>query len=530
MSQDLPNPWVFTIKDSGGSGLSGPPAATPEWHEYVHRVQTPGPLFESPAETRPISAEVEALPGGGSGQQGSILEGFAAATWVPAQYQERGVKWLASRTAAALFLPPGMGKTSISLAAKEMLSSMGYRSRTLVLAPLTVCLTTWMSEPAKWLQFQGLKVGLAHGPDKELILTDDYYDIVVLNYDGIAWAAPLLVKGHNFDILLCDEIRRLKNTNSKRYKTLKPLLPSFVFRWGLTGTPAANGLMDLFGQCYVLDMGQRLGKFITHFRLKYFHQVPWDQYRYYIHDDKATELVEKISDMAMYMDPKEWLSLPPLLNITLPVELPKDVMVRYKELEDDFLLKLDAGFVTAANAGVLSSKLRQFTGGGILSSPGEWHRVHTSKLNAIESLVDELAGEPLLVAYQFEHEYEMLRELFPSALYIKGGMTKNLMQETVEKWNSGTYPLLLIQPQAGSLGLNLQFGGAAICWFTQTYNLEDFIQQIARLLRRGQEKPVKNYMLIAKGTIDEVIAQVMVEKDATQNNVFENLKRLGAKV
>ena len=123
---------------------------------------------------------------------------------------------------------------------------MGYGSRMLVLAPLTVCLTTWQSEPQKWLQFQGLKIGLAHGPDKELILTDKYYDIVVLNYDGIAWAAPLLAQGHNFDILLCDEIRRLKNTNSKRYKTLKPLLPSFAFRWGLTGTPAANGLMDLF--------------------------------------------------------------------------------------------------------------------------------------------------------------------------------------------------------------------------------------------------------------------------------------------
>jgi len=288
--------------------------------------------------------------------------------------------------------------------------------------------------------------------------------------------------------------------------------------------------MDLFGQCYVLDLGIRFGRFITHFRLKYFHQKPWDQYRYYITDEKADELVAKISDMAMYMDPKEWLSLPPLLTINIPVKLDKEVMARYKSLEEDFILAINDGAVVASNAGVLSSKLRQFTGGAVNMGDGTWSDIHSTKLDALDTLVDELAGEPLLVAYQFEHEFERLKKLYPSALYIKGGMSKNLMQETVEKWNTGNEPILLVQPQAGSLGLNLQFGGSAICWFSQTYNLEDFIHQIARLLRRGQEKPVRNYMLIAKGTIDEVIAKVMIQKDATQNNVFESLKRLGAKV
>jgi len=152
-----------------------------------------------------------------------------------------------------------MGKTSISLAAISMVAQLlGKRVRTLVIAPLTVCLTTWQTEPAKWRQFSHLKVGLAHGPDKELVLQDDYYDVVVVNYDGIAWMAPLLAKGHNFTILLCDELTRLKHTTSKRFKTLKPLLSGFSFRWGLTGTPAANGLMDLFGQCYVLDGGLSL--------------------------------------------------------------------------------------------------------------------------------------------------------------------------------------------------------------------------------------------------------------------------------
>ena len=513
-----------TDKDSGGEGLSGSDAFDPSWWSHVPRVQKGGEVTATHTEVLAGGASEDESQGGGSGQHASI-QGFAAKPWVPAEYQERGVTWLASRPAGALFLPPGMGKTSISLAAKEMLSLMGYGSRMLVLAPLTVCLTTWLAEPQKWLQFQGLKVGLAHGPDKELILTDPYYDIVLLNYDGIAWAAPILARGHNFEVLLCDEIRRLKNTSSKRYKTLKPLLSTFTFRWGLTGTPAANGLMDLFGQCYVLDLGQRLGRYITHFRSKYFHQNPWDPYRYHITNEKAEELIDKIKDMAMYMDPNEWLELPPLLNIEILVEFDKETLAKYKELENDFILKLESGVDIAANAGVLTSKLRQFTGGAVYSSTGVYDVVHNIKLDRLASLVDELQGEPLLVAYSFEHEFERLIERFPEALYIKGGLSKTGIQNTVETWNLGETPIMLIQPQAGSLGLNLQFGGNAICWFSQTYNLEDYIQQIARLLRRGQEKPVRNYLLNVKGTIDEQIAKVMTLKDANQNMVFEYLKK-----
>lgn len=423
-----------------------------------------------------------------------------------------------------------MGKTSISLAATRLLEEqLNSRVRVLILAPLTVCLTTWQSEPQKWRQFSHLKVGLAHGSDKELILKDDFYDIVVLNYDGIAWAAPILARGHNFKVLLCDELTRLKHTTSKRFKTLKPLLPSFAFRWGLTGTPAANGLMDLFGQCYVLDLGARLGRYITHFRLKYFYQKPFDQYRWFIRDRETQELVGKISDMAMYLDPKDYLVLPPLIDVQLPVELDKTTMGRYKELEDDFILKLESGIVTAANAGVLTSKLRQFTGGAVYSSTGVYDVVHGEKVSRLESLVEELNGEPLMVAYQFEHEYERLIAAFPGALAIKGGLSKSKLQEVVEQWNTGNISILFVQPTAAALGLNLQFGGSAICWFSMTYNLEEYIQLIARLLRRGQTRSVMNYKLTVKGSIDELLVKIMGAKDATQNSVFEELKRLGVR-
>lgn len=516
---------MHTIEDTGYEGVPGPLTDRPPWSNDVVRIQAGGGDDETAPEGDPIEADTDGPQRAGSGQPDPLL-GFAAKAWTPHAYQERGVTWLASRTAGALFLPPGMGKSSISLAAKLFLSRMGFSSRMLLIAPLTVARTTWLAEPQKWLQFQGLKVGLAHGPDRALVLHDPYWDIVVLNYDGLAWAAPILARGHKFDILLCDEITKLKHTTSKRYKTLKPLLPTFKFRWGLTGTPVANGLLDLFGQMYVLDLGARLGKFITHYRMKYFFQNSWDQYRYQITREKSQELIEKIADIAMYIDPLEWLQLPPLMNVPLEVVLDGEVMKRYKFFEDEFILEMESGNVTAANAGVLTSKLRQFTGGAVYSSPGIWDVVHTTKLDRLKELVEEMAGEPLMVSYQFNHEYERLMKEFPDALAIKGGMTGKSLATIVETWNQGNTAILLVQPAAASLGLNLQFGGSAICWFTMTYNLEEFIQLIARLLRQGQTKPVRNYIITGKGTVDEAVAKVMIKKDAVQNDVFATLKRL----
>jgi len=469
---------------------------------------------------------------GGLSETVPDLSGFAAKPWVPKKYQERGMHWLLQLTelqvnaaaGAALFLPPGLGKTSTGLATILELKRLKIGHRTLVLAPLMVCRTTWMSEPQKWLQFQGLKVGLAHGPDKKLILNDPYYDIVVMNYDGIEWAVDELAKGHKFDILLCDELPRLKNINSKRFKKIKPILSSFKFRWGFTGTPAANGLTDLFGQVYVLDVGARLGRFITHFRLKYFHQKPFDQYRYYITPQKQAELTEKLKDLAMYVQPEEWLDLPPFLTIELPLDLPPAAMVRYKFLEAEFMLKMQDMVITVANAGVLTSKLRQFTGGAVYTSPGVWEDVDDAKLSRLDSLVEEMAGEPLMVAYQFDHELTRMLKRWPNMLFLKGGMSATAVNLTVEAWNSGEIPLMAVQPQTASLGLNLQFGGSAIAWFTMTYNLEDFIQLNKRLHRQGQKDAVRCYLLAAVGTLDRHVAKILANKDVVQEDLFATLK------
>lgn len=458
-----------------------------------------------------------------SGGVQADLSGFAAATWVPHDYQRRAVEWLATRPEGALFLPPGMGKTSCSLEAFNTLRNMGHVKRMLVLAPLKVCETTWQAEPQKWFQFQGLKVGFAHGPEKHLTLKDEYYDIVLLNYDGLEWASKLLKPGM-FDVLLCDEITRLKNSRSKRFAAIKPVLPVFKFRWGLTGTPAANGLLDLFGQVYVLDLGRRLSRFITHFRAKYFHQKPRDEYRWYITPEKSELLIHQISDLAMYLDPKEWLSLPELMHIPLPVQMPKEVRDQYEQLEDEFIIMLESGAVTAVNAGVLTAKLRQFTGGAVYYNFPEWQYLHDAKLDRLSELVEEMAGEPLIVAYMFDHELQRLQERFKNSVALRGGMTSAATKAVVEMWNSGDIPILFVQPTSAAYGLNLQFGGSAICWFTLTYNLEEYQQLIARLWRQGQVKHVRNYLLMMEGTIDARVAKVLIQKDIVQADLFNALR------
>ncbi|TXH51684.1 MAG: DEAD/DEAH box helicase [Desulfurellales bacterium] len=460
-------------------------------------------------------------------QGAAELAGFASSSWHPHAYQARGIDWLCN-CAAALFLPPGLGKTSITLAAFLKLRELGFAKRMLVLAPLKVCQTTWQAEPQKWAQFQGLRVGFAHGPKKMEVLMDPTLDIVCLNYDGIKWASlalqQLQIQGHGFEVVCFDELTYLKNTSSKRFKAMKPCLPLFKFRWGLTGTPAANGLMDLFGQVYCLDLGQRLGRFITHFRLKYFYQKPWDQFRYYITEEKQQELTAKLSDLAMYVKPEEWLELPEFLPIVREVVLPKELRTKYEYLEQEYLLKVEETVVTVANAGIMTSKLRQFTGGAIYDEVRNVLTLHTEKLENLEELVEELAGEPLMVAYQFDHERERLQARFKDALVLKGGMSEKATQEVVDKWNSGTERLLLVQPTSASRGLNLQFGGSAIAWYTMTYNLEEFIQLNARLYRQGQKNTVRCYLLSMKDTVDDQVAKVLAKKDVVQEDLFSALK------
>ena len=449
------------------------------------------------------------------------------AEWLPHAYQQRGIDWLVSRPEAALFFAPGLGKTSTTLAAFLKLRSLGYNHKMLVLAPLRVCQTTWLDEPKKWAQFAGLSIGLAHGKDKAKILLDPQYDIVVLNYDGIQWAAPLLKKSNPFKMIVYDELTKVKHTNTRRFKLLKPLLPTFQFRWGLTGTPVANGLLDLFGQLYCLDLGVRFGSFITHYRLKYFEQRPWDAWGWYIKPDMEAQIHKKLADIAMYIDPEEWLELPELLDVDLPVELTPALRKQYKEFESLYLLAVnEQTTLVAAHAGILSGKLRQFLGGAIYDEQRNVIDLHTVKLDALDDLIEEMAGEPLMVAYNYNHELDRILKRHPTAIVFRGGMTEAQAKDTMAKWNTGEHALLLVQPQSAAHGLNLQFGGSAICCYSLTYNLEDYIQLIKRLHRQGQTSAVRNYRLIVEKSMDTELAKALSMKGVTQDKVYAALLNL----
>jgi len=450
---------------------------------------------------------------------------FLAPEWVPHDYQKRGIDWLVTHPEGALFWAPGLGKTSTTLGAILKLRELGYKRRVLILAPLRVCQTTWQSEPKRWRQFQDLRVGFAHGVDKEHILQNEGYDIVLLNYDGIAWASRVLAKGHTFGVLVCDELTKLKRPGTQRFKALKSLLPFFTFRWGLTGTPAANGLLDLFGQMLVLDLGYRLGKYITHYRLSYFHQKPRDEFNWYITDEKAALIHKKVADLAMYIQPEEVLKLPDIIHVDLPVPLPPKAWDQYKSLEVLAIMELREQTIMAANAGVLTSKLRQVAGGAIYTNmEHDWEEVHSAKLDALDDLLEELAGEPLLLAYNFTHEVERIKKAYPSALVIRGGMSDASVSPIIDAWNTGAVPLLCVQCDAAAHGLNLQFGGSKLCWFSQTYNLEVYLQLTARLYRQGQVNTVMVYHILAEKTIDLTIRKILGKKGITQDALFSALR------
>jgi SNF2 family DNA or RNA helicase len=450
---------------------------------------------------------------------------FLPPEWVPHDYQARGVDWLVTHPEGALFFAPGLGKTSVTLAAFAKLRALGYNYRMLVLAPLRVAQTTWMREHLKWAQFCHLKVGLAHGVDKLEILRNARYDIVVINYDAIPWLVGELSKNNEFQMLVFDELTKMKHTNTKRFKLLKPLLPKFQYRLGLTGTPAANGLLDLFGQMYALDLGYRLGKYITHYRLNYFYQKPRDEFNWHILPEKAEQIHRKVADLAMYIQAEEVLKLPDIVHVDLPITLPPKAWDQYKSLEVLALMELQEQTITAANAGVLTSKLRQVAGGAIyINAEKEWEEVHTAKLDALDDLLEELAGEPLLLAYNFTHEVERIKQKYPNALVIKGGMSDKRVLPIIDAWNSGSVPLLCVQCDAAAHGLNLQFGGSKLCWFSQTYNLEVYLQLIARLYRQGQANVVMVYHLLAEKTVDFTIRKVLGVKGITQDALFAALR------
>jgi SNF2 family DNA or RNA helicase len=452
-------------------------------------------------------------------------------------------------------LDPGLGKTSITLAAVKLLKQKKLLDKVLLIAPLRVCYSVWPKEVSKWTDFGGLKVAVLNGAKKEEALKSDA-DIYVINPEGLDWLLQAKktktaqgktkvevdlrrFKSLGFDTLVVDELSKFKHTNTNRFKGLKLVLSTFRRRWGLTGSPASNGLLDLFGQCYILDQGRTLGPYISHYRMKYFVKSH-DGFSWNIREGVEQEIYERINPLALRMAADDYLDMPALIENNIRVDLPDSVMVMYNQLEEDLIAKIDAKVVVASTAAAASMKCRQVANGGIYLDPEvqaliklpkskrEWVNLHTEKVDALADLIDELQGSPLLVAYDFEHDLDRLREkLGQDVPYIGGGVSAKRSAELEQLWNAGKLPVLLGHPQAMAHGLNLQEMGNHVCWHSLTWDYELYDQFIRRVLRQGNKsKKVFCHHIMARGTVDEVVLAAVKSKRRGQNALFDALKKL----
>lgn len=474
--------------------------------------------------------------------------------WAPHDYQKKAVKFLLEHAAAALFLDPGLGKTSITLAAIKLLKRKKVLSKVLLIAPLRVCHSVWPNEINKWWDFRRLKVVVLHGPNKGELLQEDA-DIYVINPEGLDWLLHVQKtktsggktkvsvdlrrwKSLGFDTLVIDELSRFKHTNTNRFKAMKLVLGTFARRWGLTGSPAPNGLMDLFGQCYVLDQGRTLGQYITHYRMAYFDQG-YDGFSWSLKEGADEAIYERLRPLALRMG-DDLLDMPKVVENNIKVQLPDKVLRVYTELEDDLVTKIDEGTVTAKTAATASMKCRQVANGGIYldsevralvrlpSSKKEWVDLHEAKLDALEELVEELQGSPLLVAYDFQHDLARVQKRFGKDVpYIGGGVSVKRSTALEQAWNRGELPVLFGHPQSMGHGLNLQAGGHHVAWHSLTWDYELYDQFNRRVRRQGNKaKRVFIHHLIAEGTIDETILAALKMKRRGQNALFAALKKI----
>jgi SNF2 family DNA or RNA helicase len=461
------------------------------------------------------------------------------------------VSWLVQRPEAALLADPGLGKTSVSLKAIQTMVKAKVVRKALVVAPLRVAQLVWThdegGELGRWADFQDLRVALLHGPQKEEALAVDA-DVYVINFDGLPWLiaegrlAKLFKRG--LDLLLVDELSRFKHPQTKRFKLFKSWVGRFKRRWGLTGSPASNGLIDLFGQLYVLDLGRALGQYITHYRHEYFLPSGFGGYTWKLQDKAEKRIYKAIKPLALSTRAADHLDLPRLLEQDLWVELPNEIRPRYDELQEDLITVLNDQRVSAANAAVASGKCRQVASGGLyveeavaadykvegaIKLPGrKTLQLHDAKTEALVDLVEELQGQPLLVLYEFHHDLERIRAALgdDAAPAIAGGSTTKDVARLVRAWNRGELPVLCGHPASMGHGLNLQGGGCAhVAWYTLTWDLELYDQAIRRVYRQGTTAArVVVHRILARKTVDETVARVITTKRQRQEKLLDALR------
>jgi SNF2 family DNA or RNA helicase len=440
----------------------------------------------------------------------------------PHEYQTHCTEFILEKTSAGLFLDMGLGKSVITLTALvDLLHDRFEVSKVLVIAPLRVANTTWLDEVLKWKHLKNLRVSRILGSAKERTMAlYKKADIYTINRENVPWLVEFYKNDWPFDMVIIDELSSFKSPSAKRFRALKKVRHKIKRIVGLTGTPAPNGLLDIWSQIYLLDGGERLGRTFSGYRSRYFHPqkyvnggIPTD---YALNDDAEDKIYDKISDICISMKALEYLKMPEIIFNKVEVELSEKEMKLYRKLERDLLLPLEDSDVDAANAAVLSNKLLQMSGGTVYDEYGDVHQIHDRKLDALEDLVEAANGKPVLIYYGFRHERDRIKERFDA-----GDINTS---EDIARWNRGEMKIALCHPASAGHGLNLQEGGSTIIWFSVTWSLELYQQANARLWRQGQKQTVVIHHLLAKDTIDHRVMMALDNKDTGQNALIEAVK------
>jgi len=446
--------------------------------------------------------------------------------WHPHEYQLRAMKLLLSQGSGGLFLDPGLGKTAVCLAAYKILRAKGLAPKgMLVIAPLRPCYNVWPDEIEKWIEFNELSYAVVHGNDKRQMLGLDV-DIHIINPEGLAWLFNVKASHRKEWTIVCvDESTKFKNSTTKRFKLMRPHFPRFDRRWILTGTPIPNGLEDLFGQVFIMDEGSALGRYVTHYRNKFFHSNAWEPYKFYPNVGSWEAIMGRIDPLVLRLAANDYLEMPAVLQERIYVDLPQDAREKYNDIETEFITEINEGLIVAANAAVAGGKCRQICNGAIYTNKEhDWSQIHDAKLDALGDLIEQLGGAPLLIMYEFNHDRERLLGRFGSSIPVLGGGTSaGRSDEYIRSFNAGEIPLMICHPASMAHGLNLQDACHHICWFGITWNLEYYDQANARVNRQGQKFPVFIYHILATDTLDDVVMDTLAEKDHTQKRLFASL-------
>jgi SNF2 family DNA or RNA helicase len=444
------------------------------------------------------------------------------------KYQRGTVEHIINNTHSGAFLDMGLGKTVSTLTAIWRLIYEELEiDAVLVIAPKRVVESVWSAEVEKWDHLKGLRLSKIIGNEKQRKeAVRQKADVYLLSRDNMAWFAStyrgIKVLGSNV-MLVIDESSSFKNPKSLRFKALKTLQPSFNRVVILTGTPAPNGLIDLWSQVYLLDRGERLGKTISFFRERYFNKGKTNGHIVFSYVPKADgdqEIHKAIGDICISMKAEDYLDMPPAVYNDIIIELSSLTFKKYKDFERDKVLELiSSEEITAINAAGLSNKLLQFAGGAVYDEDKNWHEIHTQKLEAAEEVVEAANGKPVLIAYTYKHELERLLVKLK-----KYNPVKITTEQDIIDWNNGKIEVMLMHPASGGHGLNLQQGGHIALWYSCNWSLELYQQFNARLARQGQKSIVTINRLIAKGTEDESVIKALDGKASTQNALMEAVK------